>query len=163
MIIKDALPNDLTIIALLIRNSHEDVAAKFGLTLKNCPKHPSFCTEDWVKADVSQGKRYFIAQENVEPIGCVAYESSDGRVAHLNRLSVLPTFRKRGIGTCLVEHVIRHAHFAAIQVISIGIIADYTELQCWYQKFGFKESEIKQFSHLPFSVKYMTLSIDQGA
>src|ERR1035437_6880861 len=106
MNIREATALDAATLAALISASNRDVAARFGLTLENCPKHPSFCTEDWIKADLARGEHYFLAEETVEPIACVAFELADAAVACLNRLSVLPMHRRCGIGAHLVEHVI---------------------------------------------------------
>src|SRR5437870_4290440 len=97
MHIREATLEDLPTIALLVSESNKDVAVRFGLNAQNCPKHPSFCTENWIQIDLSRGETYFILEENSKPIGCVAYESPSAGVAYLNRLSVLPAHRKRGV------------------------------------------------------------------
>jgi hypothetical protein len=102
MLIREATPRDLTTIALLVSESNKDVAARFGLNFQNCPKHPSFCTEAWVQADLARGETYFILEENSKRIGCVAYEDPSAGVAYLNRLSV-PVGRKcSAAGWCRV-------------------------------------------------------------
>jgi len=147
---------DMATIAMLVSESNKDVAVKFGLNAENCPRHPSFCTESWIAADLARGETYFIIEENDLPIGCVAYENPSPGLAYLNRLSVLPSHRRRGVGARLVQHIVQHARSASIQAISIGVIGEHTELQRWYRRLGFKDGETKRFPHLPFSVKYMT-------
>jgi diamine N-acetyltransferase len=156
MRIKEATAEDLATIAMIVRESHKDVALKFGLNPENCPKHPSFCTESWVEADLARNAAYFILEENALPVGCVSYENPSPGLAYLNRLSVLPSHRNHGAGARLVQHVIHHARSASIQTISIGVIGEHIELQRWYRKLGFKDGETRQFAHLPFSVQYMT-------
>nr|WP_298141370.1 GNAT family N-acetyltransferase [uncultured Pseudomonas sp.] len=158
MNISEATLNGLSTIAMLISESNKDVALRFGLNANNCPKHPSFCTPEWVKADFARGEKYFVIAENATPIGCVAYESPRAGIAYLNRLSVLPKHRKRGVGTRLVEHFIQYAETQAVQIISIGVIEQHLELQRWYRALGFKDGESKEFPHLPFVVKYMSYS-----
>ncbi len=147
---------------MLVSEANKDVAAKFGLNVENCPKHPSFYTDSWVQADIVRGEKYFILEDNANPIGCVAYENPRAGVAYLNRLSVLPVHRHRGAGALLVRHIIEHARSASIHTISIGVIGEHTDLQLWYGKFGFKSGETKHFPHLPFSVKYMAYSLQDG-
>ncbi|MBI5580977.1 MAG: GNAT family N-acetyltransferase [Deltaproteobacteria bacterium] len=159
MQIREANPEDLATIALLVSESNRDVAARFGLNAGNCPKHPSFCTKSWVEADFARGETYFILEQDSLPIGCVAYENSSDRLAYLNRLSVLPLHRNRGIGARLVRHIIQYARSMSVQTISIGVIGEHTELQRWYRKLGFKDGETKRFPHLPFSVKYMAYAL----
>lgn len=159
MLIRPATAHDLALIATLVSVSNQDVAQAFGLNGENCPKHPSFYTESWVAADLQRGEAYFIAEENAQAIACVAFEQPRPGVAYLNRLSVLPAYRKRGIGERLVQHIIEQARQAAVQTISIGVIGEHTALQDWYRKLGFKDGEVKRFSHLPFSVKYMAYAL----
>ena len=147
--------SDFSTIAMLVSESNKNVAALFGLNADNAPKHPSFCTESWVRADVERGETYFI----IDGVGCVAYESPAPGRAYLNRLSVLPGQRGQGAGERLVRHVVEHARGQGVESISIGIIGEHTELQRWYHKLGFTDGETKRFAHLPFSVKYMTLAV----
>jgi len=164
MTIRESTPDDSATIAMLVSESNRDVAITFGLNADNCPKHPSFCTEAWVRADLERGERYFIIEENAGPVGCVAYETPSEGLAYLNRLSVLPKFRKRGVGARLVQHIVELARTASIRTISIGVIGEHTELQRWYRNLGFADGETKRFPYLPFSVKYMayTVSGDQS-
>ncbi len=156
MKIREASHADVPIIAKLVSESNKDVAVQFGLNSANCPKHPSFCTESWVQADLARGETYFILEDESEPIGCVAYESPDTGLAYLNRLSVLPAHRNKGAGARLVQHIVEHARSSSVQTISIGVIGEHTGLQRWYNKLGFKDGETRLFPHLPFSVKYMS-------
>ncbi len=159
MKIREAGAADTATIATVIREANEDVAEKFGLTAGNSPKHPSFCTSAWIEADFARGERYFLLEEGSVPIACVAYENPSAGLAYLNRLSVLPAQRRRGIGAGLVQHIIQLARASSIQTISIGVIGEHEELQRWYRKMGFVDGETKRFPHLPFSVKYMTYAV----
>jgi diamine N-acetyltransferase len=159
MPIREATSEDIATLAMLIREANKDVAVKFGLNADNCPKHPSFCTEAWVQSDLTRGERYFIFEDNSTPVACVAYENPSAGLAYLNRLSVLPTHRHRGIGTNLVEHIVQLAQSSSIQTISIGVIGEHADLQRWYRNLGFLDGETKRFPHLPFSVKYMSYAV----
>ena len=162
MQIREATPDDIITISMLVSESNKDVAMKFGLNVENCPKHPSFCTGDWVTADIARGERYFIAEENTNPIACVAYESPNAGLAYLNRLSVLPSHRKRGVGALMVQHIVQVAQSNAIQTISIGVMGEHADLQRWYGNLGFEPGETKRFPHLPFSVTYMSYAVQDG-
>ncbi len=159
MEIKPAGIVEAPILAKLISESNKDVAEMFGLTQTNCPKHPSFCTTEWFASDFTRGEIYFIAYENNEAVACVATEYPSEEMAYLNRLAVLPVFRKRGIGEKLVSFIIELARQRGVKTVSIGIIGEHDALQNWYSRLGFIASETKHFPHLPFSVKYMAYSI----
>ncbi|MCP4162006.1 MAG: GNAT family N-acetyltransferase [Deltaproteobacteria bacterium] len=147
------------IISLIISESNKDVAKRFGLTIENCPKHPSFCTIKWVAADFEMGADYFLFEDNGIYKGCVAFEKAEENTAYLNRLSVLPDFRRSGIGEKLVDHIISYAKKFRVEKISIGIIAANIELKKWYNKLGFDEKETVKLTHLPFDVTYMIYNI----
>jgi len=80
--------------------------------------------------------------EPIEMMGCTKKsqreEQADQDTAYLNRLAVLPEFRHCGIGSRLVDHIIRLAEEKNIGIISIGIIAEHTQLKEWYIGHGFK-------------------------
>jgi ribosomal protein S18 acetylase RimI-like enzyme len=156
MLIREASPSDAGLVANLVAESNRDVAERFGLTADNCPKHPSQCTESWVRADLARGERYFIAGDGPQPIGCVAYEQARADLAYLNRLSVLPGWRRQGVGERLVRHVIDRARADAVAAVSLGVIGEHLELQRWYRKLGFIDGETRTYAHLPFAVKYMS-------
>ncbi|MDR3367829.1 GNAT family N-acetyltransferase [Rhodoferax sp.] len=159
MNIRDATAQDAATLAALISAANRDVATQFGLTLENCPKHPSFCTENWVQTDQARGERYFLTEEAAKPIACVAFELATADVAYLNRLSVLPAHRRCGIGARLVQHVIHLARAQGCKSVSIGVIGEHTDLQRWYAKLGFITGETRRFAYLPFSVTYMRLAV----
>jgi len=151
--------DDAEEISTIVRESHKDVAGEFGLNIDNAPKHPSFCRKDWVLSDFGRGEEYFVYKDGGAGIGCVAFESPRSDVAYLNRLSVLPKYRHKGIGKALVMHVFSYSKKKRIQTVSIGIIAKNARLRDWYLKLGFVEGEIKTFSYLPFDVRYMSFAL----
>lgn len=71
VIIREADSKDIKVLACIIRESFRDVAARFSLTLENCPKHPSNCTTSWIESDMARGVQYFILFIEGKPIGCV--------------------------------------------------------------------------------------------
>jgi GNAT superfamily N-acetyltransferase len=163
ILIKTADAGDAAILAGLIRDSYRNVAQRFGLTPENCPKHPSNCTDVWIRNDFDRGVSFYLLEHNGRPAGCAALESPEPALGYLERLAVLPANRRQGFGHRLVDHVFRQAGIAGIHKISIGIIAAQTELKNWYQKIGFVEGDTKEFSHLPFSVTFMLCHLaDQG-
>ena len=44
--IREADSSDVSLLGVLVRECFQDVAERFNLTLENCPKHPSHCTDD---------------------------------------------------------------------------------------------------------------------
>lgn len=160
--IRKANSADITLLSSIIRKSFRDVAVKFGLTRENCPKHPSNCTENWITNDFARGVIYYLLERNGLPVGCVAIEKATNDLCYLERLAVLPEERRKGFGNQLVNQVLDTARACGAKLISIGIIAEQTDLKIWYQKIGFEEGETKQFSHLPFCVCFMRYEIERN-
>ncbi len=159
--IRTCTPEDIGILVKIIRNSLKDVAERFGLTQENAPRHPSNCTEDWIQKDMDRGVTYFVIEKENSPVGCVALELVNSKVCYLERLAVLPNQRRQGFGKALVNHVLSEAKLLGVQRVSIGIIADQTELKNWYKGMGFVEGETKDFPHLPFRVTFMSYEVDK--
>jgi N-acetylglutamate synthase-like GNAT family acetyltransferase len=153
--IREASAGDAALLARLIRESFRDVAARFALTPANCPKHPSNCTPDWIESDWARGVQYFLLSQGDTCPGCVALERPRPGLCYLERLAVLPAWRRRGMGRALVRHVLARAREEGARQIGIGLIADHVELKRWYANLGFVETHTQRFQHLPFEVCFM--------
>jgi N-acetylglutamate synthase-like GNAT family acetyltransferase len=157
--IRKADSTDISLLSGLVSECFRDVAERFGLTLENCPKHPSHCTDEWIEKDLTRGVTYYVLENDVMALGCVAVEKAAADLCYLERLGVLPEARRNGFGRALVEHVISRATDIGAKQISIAIIADDVELKSWYLQMGFTEGETKDFAHLPFVVQFMTYAL----
>ena len=157
--IRTADTADVPLLSRLIRDSFRDVAERFGLTSENCPKHPSNCTEEWIEKDLARGVTYYVLGYEGIPVGCVALEKANHELCYLERLAVMPTYRRKGLGKALVDYIVVQARALDAKQISIGIIAKQIELKTWYQKLGFVEGETKEFAHLPFRVTLMSCNL----
>ena len=153
--------NDANALAEIIRRANAVVAARFGLTPENAPKHPSSCTADWIRDDLTRGVRYILAEVDDRPVGCVGLEKADGGTCYMERLAVRPEFQRQGIGAALVQEFRNLAGQLGYSAIGIGIIAENHELSRWYAAHGFRATETKTFPHLPFTVQFMTGSLTQ--
>jgi N-acetylglutamate synthase-like GNAT family acetyltransferase len=154
--------DDTRILAETIRKSFQDIAERFGLTRENAPRHPSNCTVDWLRKDMERGVIYFAIENRKHVVGCVALEQANTGVCYLERLAVPPGHRRRGFGKALVEHVLSEAKRLGVNYVSIGIIADHTELKDWYKRLGFIEGESREFPNLPFGVTSMSYGVKKG-
>lgn len=159
MRIKQATILDVETLTRIIRNSFQTVADRFGFNATNCPKHPSNCTDEWIKSDFERGITYFLLEIEGKEIGCAALEKADQDLCYLERLAVIPEYRNKGFGKSLADCVFREAKILGCKKVSIGIIAKQHELKNWYSKYGFKEGITKSFGHLPFDVTFMECDI----
>lgn len=159
MRIREATKHDVSIITEIIRGSFRDVAEKFGLTIDNCPTHPSNCRDDWILSDLLMGKKYFIIESD-NPVGCIALKKVNEDLYYLERLGVIPLERKKGFGKILVNHIFEKVRELSGHKIGIGIICEHKELKEWYKRIGFGVIETKRFSKLPFAVTFMEYKLN---
>jgi len=153
---------DAQVLAGITRKSFRDVAERFGLTPENAPRYASNCTAYWIRKDMEDGVTYFVIENSNHAVGCVAFEQANPEVCYLERLAVLPDQRRCGFGRALAEHTLSEAKLLGVNYVSIGIIAEQTELKDWYKKLGFVEGESKEFPHLPFRVTFMSYGIKKS-
>ena len=146
---------DVDAAADVLRQAFATVAQRFALTKENCPRSPAFATNERVVEEMERGVRYYLLHAGARTCGCVALEHAKPEVVYLERLGVVPERRARGYGSTLVRHVLTEAKALGAGRVEIGIIADDTQLQGWYQRFGFEQTKTKRFDHLPFLVGFL--------
>lgn len=157
--IRQATAEDADLLARIIRESFAGPAREFGLTPENAPTHPSNCTPEWIEDALGKGVRYYIFEDDGLPCGCVAMEIPDPEFAYLERLAVLPGYRRKGFGRTLVRHVLDQACAEGLHRVEIAIIADNTDLREWYERQGFVVISTKSFPNLPFEVTFMSVDL----
>ena len=162
MNIRVADKEDAARLAEIIRTAYATVAARFGLTPENCPKHPSNCTPEWVQGDMDRGVVYYILESGSRAVGCAALEKANPETCYLERLAVIPEKRKAGLGHRLVDYFLKQAAAQGFRTVGIGIIAEQRDLKSWYQEQGFVETGKKSFAHLPFDVAFMERHIEKA-
>lgn len=143
----------------VIRQAFATVAEQFNLTPGNCPTHPAFVTYDKILELRKKGLRLFGLYDGDKQIGFVAIEQSPGKQFFIEKLAVLPPCRHRLFGTQLVRFALDHIKMSGGAVVSIGIIDEHALLKRWYEKFGFRETNRKNFDHLPFTVCFMEMML----
>lgn len=89
-------------------------------------------------------------------MGCVGIEDPQkDDTFYIERLAVLPDYRHKRIGRRLMDYAFEKIKSYNGKTVSIGIIDENTVLKEWYKKYGFEETGIKKFDHLPFTVCFL--------
>lgn len=145
--------------AAVIRNSFITVADEFGLTRENAPTNPAFAGADSLFNMKEKGLKLFGAYLEDACIGFVAIEKAQEGCFYMERLAVLPEYRHNGYGGELMDFVFRHVGKCGGAMVSIALINDNKRLKDWYRNYGFTETGIKTFKHLPFDVCFMHKSV----
>jgi len=82
----------------------------------------------------------FVARHKGEIAGAVLC-GHDGRRGYLHHLAVLPAYRKKGIGSALVNRCLTALAAVGIRKCNIFIFADNIEGKAFWQKTGWREYE----------------------
>ena len=159
-VIAEAAETDADLLASLIREAFADVAVRFGLTPENSPTHPSNCTSDWIRAAFAKGIRHFVLETPGGPAGCVALEQANTDVCYLERLAVLPAYRRNGFGEALVSYTVDRARELGARRVELGMVAAQTELREWYERLGFSVTSVVRFEGKRFEVAFMRKALD---
>jgi diamine N-acetyltransferase len=150
---------DLVTSVLVIRKAFRTIADEFKLTKENCPAHPSFMTLENLMDRIEKGLSCFGLFDHAGQIGFVGVRPENSELFHLEKLAVLPEFRRRGYGRDLVDHVFSFAKASGAKRISIDLINNSEALKRWYHDYGFRETGTRTFPHLPFDVCIMQKDI----
>ncbi len=159
MDIREATKDDAALLTKLIRTSFYDVAQRYDLTPENCPKHPSNCQDDWIESAMDKGVLYFILEDEGLTKGCAALEQASPEICYLERLAVLPEYRRTGLGRILASHALDQAKSLGAERVEIGLIDWQTNLKQWYERQGFSMKNKATFEHLPFPVAFMFIEL----
>jgi len=143
----------------IIRSAFGKVAGELGITLENAPVFPAFVTREKLDEMKARGAVFFGLFSNGSQVGVVALEKEASGEYYMKRLAVLPEYWHGGLGRNLVDHVIDYARKLGIKKIHIAMVNEQAVLKSWYRGMGFRETAIKKFAHLPFSVCFMEMDI----
>lgn len=172
--IEQLYEEDLALSTTVIRLSFAPVAAEFGLNQNNCPGNGAFLQEDVLKDLFRRGVLMFGLFLRGTLVGFVALKPKKRNMDsfgfpsvvkewYVEKLSVLPEHRNHGFGATLIRAAAQAALDRGGESLHIGIIAENQRLKNWYEKQGFKETGIKNFPHLPFTVCYMQMPLVRKA
>lgn len=159
IIIREITEDELDRSAEVIRDSFTTVAFELGLNRDNIPNHPSFMTSEQLKELIEKGIKFFGLFLDGKQIGSIAVEKSDDSVFFLQKLAVLPEYRRGGYGEKLVTFVIDYVKNVGCKKLALGIWDRQAGLKDWYQRIGFKVNSTRDFEHLPLTVCLMDLEI----
>lgn len=151
--------NELKTSLKVIQESFLTVAEEFHLTRENAPTNSAFIRlEDLINLK-EQGIYLFGLYKQGQQIGFFTLEKLQDARYYLNKLAVLPSYRCQGYGGLMLAFVFEYVKRLGGGKISIGIINDNPVIKKWYQRYGFTETGVRSYSHLPFEVCLMEKSI----
>lgn len=78
-----------------------------------------------------------LAEVNGVVAGCVFYQHESSHV-YLGRLSVLPEYRRRGVGRALIDYVEGRARVLRAPRVQIGVRLLLTDVRAYYERLGYR-------------------------
>jgi diamine N-acetyltransferase len=147
-------------LAEVIRGAFVTVAREFGFSEKDAPSNPAFLRTESMLKSMKEGLAMFGAFEGDAMVGCIGIKPlAGGSAFSIERVAVLPEFRHKGRGKLLLDHACREIVSRGGEKASIGIIDENKVLKEWYAAYGFAQTALKKFPHLPFVVCFMEKSL----
>lgn len=161
MIIRELTKDELPKCAEVIRRSYETEATAFGITEMNCPNHASFITTEQLLLTTEWGLRFYGAFKDDEMVACFALEKKSDEEYELQYLSVTPDNRNGGIGSKCLEFAKNEVNRMGGTKINAGAVHQSVMVRNWYEKNGFKQTEVHRISQLPFALGIMSCHVEK--
>lgn len=141
----------------VIRDSFITVANEFGFTVENAPRFTAFATtEDRLRWHLlGEHRPMYAFYDNGAIVGYYSLLVQENNECELNNLSVLPSYRHKGIGKELLLHAFTVAQQMGCTKMNIGIVEENTVLKKWYETLGFVHVGTEKFDFFPFTCGYM--------
>lgn len=155
MIKKIVSADDMVSSTLVLRKAFSTVASQFNLTEENCPTNSAFIQQDALFEMQKKGVHMFGLFDGEAQAGFVAIEKSTEELYYLEKLAVLPAYRHKGYGIRLMDFASDFVRQQGGKEISIGIVNENSILKEWYRNYGFQETGLREYEHLPFTVCFM--------
>ena len=139
-----------------LHQHHEEVAPHFGITLEleESWKRRKANYQKWLR---QPGTRLFIAKDSEKSIGYAlvriiggseTWKSGD-RIAELETFSVLPGYRREGLGSRLMAEIYAFLREEGIQEIGVTVVNTNVEAIRFYQKHGFGNRYVYLWGDVP--------------
>ncbi|MEZ5427538.1 MAG: GNAT family N-acetyltransferase [Pyrinomonadaceae bacterium] len=139
--LRDHHPEDVPQILSVIKTAF---AEQRGLI--DPPSSAERKTVEIVEAELRSAKA-LVVESGGEIVACVFYQPK-GDSVYIDRLAVMPRFRRGGIGKTLMEEVERRATETGFEKLSLSVRIELKRQQEYYGKMGFQISSYE--SHRGF-------------
>lgn len=110
------------------------------------PPEVGTLTDDELSQACEEG-HLFVAMAPEQPIGFVCGRYHGERL-HLNQVSVLPAFCRRGIGRTLVQTFVEHAQTLGVEAVTLNTFRDIRWNAPFYETLGFREARPEELHPL---------------
>lgn len=131
LILRDATVADLPTLLALVHRAFEEYQGRL-----DPPSGAHHETEATLRRALEIGFAV-LADVDAEPVGCVVCHR-EGDHVYLGRLSVLPAFRRHGIGAALTDEVERRAWAMGARAVQLGVRTALPAQRAYYERRGYR-------------------------
>jgi ribosomal protein S18 acetylase RimI-like enzyme len=155
--IREAGHDDAEIVAAIIRAAFAPQAAMIGVTAESHPHYAAFQPPEQVRDWMLRGERVLLAEAGGVAVGTITFGMKDDEpgVGFLKRLAVLPAHRGRMYGDALMARAEADLTSQGAVEVELAIVAEFTRLQSFYERHGYRLVTVKHYAHFPADVGYM--------
>lgn len=152
------------LLASIIRASFGEQAKLLNISQQEYPNFVAFETVDRVKRALERGERAVLMCRDEEAVGTIRYyiDKQNPSKGYLKRLAVLPEFRGNDYGETLVRFAEEKLREQGVMEVEISIIKQFTKLENYYHRLGFRFLRDQTFDTLPFEVRYLIKSLESN-
>lgn len=104
------------------------------------PSSAGLKTVDVVQSELQEANA-IVAEVDSTIVGCVFYRMTEGERVYLDRLSVLPSYRRKGIARALMEKVEFRARLKAAKSLGLSVGIALAVQQEFYERRGYEFNE----------------------
>ena len=149
---------DKDIVSSIIKKSFAKQAQILGITAKEYPSYVAFENPKDVVRAIKNGESVYLLKTIVGVnIGTVRFnlDKNDPTRGYINRLAVLPEYRKNSYGKILMSFAEAELAKRSVRKATISIVKGFERLQAYYQELGYRVARDAHYPQLPFEVRYM--------
>jgi ribosomal protein S18 acetylase RimI-like enzyme len=117
--------------------AYQENVAKFGIP--NAYVEKAFSVENLLRTANEVKATFYLAMENEEIVGFAQMNPEDQKTAELDRIIVFPDHARRGIGTLLLNEVVRDQKRRGINTIVVNAGREETHARSFYEKNQFRQ------------------------
>lgn len=131
VVVRDATAADVATLVAIVHAAFEEYRGQLdppsGAHDETAPTLGHLLTIGWAA----------LALVNNEVVGCVFYNRENDHM-YLGRLSVLPAYRRYGVGQVLTEYVEHCAQVLKVPRVQLGVRVALPHLQRYYERLGYR-------------------------
>lgn len=158
--IRPAAPSDIPSCVRVITASFQTVADEFHITRENAPRFTAFATDEnrlLYQMHVEKRPMFVYVLDDII-VGYVSLSLSE-TTCEINNLSVLPEYRRMGIGGKLLDYSKTQAKNAGRRTLTLSLVDENTRLKAWYRQKGFIQTHTAKYDFFPFTCAYMEMDL----